>query len=48
MFERLLRVLGGAPVCITDSDGSDALILSLAESNGSGVIDSDSSFHATF
>jgi len=33
---------------ITESDGSNALILSLAEFNESWVIDSSASFHATF
>jgi len=32
---------------ITESDGSDALILSLVKSSKSWVIDSDASFHAT-
>ena len=35
-------------VYITKSDGSDALILCLAESSESWVIDSGASFHATF
>ena len=33
---------------LTKSDGSDVLILSLAESSESLVIDSNASFHATF